>query len=229
MITANVLQRTFKIKAGESIGTCFTIDWEGRQYLITARHIVKSLATNTLVSIFHEGKWKDLSVNVVGHGQDSMDISVLSPSIQLSRKELSLPATTAKITLGQDVYFLGFPYGLHSEVGEINRNFPFPLIKRGALSAVVKGDSGEMILLIDGHANPGFSGGPVVFSEIGRPLNELKVAGVISAHRAVLTPIVSAGKKTGLEVYENTGIIISYEIKPALELIKANPIGFPID
>lgn len=228
MITANVLQRTFQIKVEDAVGTCFALDWEGRQYLITARHLVKSLAENAQVSIYHERKWKTLSVNVVGHGQNSIDVSVLSPSIQLARKDLPLPASWEKIVWGQDVYFLGFPYGLCSDVGELNRDFPIPLIKKGTLSAILAGDSGDNILLIDGHVNPGFSGGPVVFSEIGGPSNKLKVAGVISAHRVEPSPVISEGKETTLKVYENTGIMISYHIRFALGLIRANPIGLPI-
>jgi len=228
MVTANVLQRTFQIKVNDAMGTCFALDMEGRQYLITARHLVRSLAQNAQVSIYHEKKWKTLSVNVVGHGQNLIDVSVLSPSSQLVSKDLPLPATWKKIVWGQDVYFLGFPYGLHSDVGVLNRDFPLPLIKKGTLSAIIAGDSGDDIFLIDGHVNPGFSGGPVVFSEIGGPSDKLIVAGVVSAHRMEPSPVILDGKETGLKVYEDTGIMISYHIRFALGLISANPIGLPI-
>ena len=39
MITTNVIQRTFFVKIGNMTGAAFTIDRNGRQYLVTARHI----------------------------------------------------------------------------------------------------------------------------------------------------------------------------------------------
>jgi hypothetical protein len=224
MITVNVLQRTFCIKVGNSIGTCFALDFEGRQYLVTARHVVESLAGEAQVSILREG-WQSLSVILVGHGQHSVDVSVLAPSVQLSRKDLPLSGSIDKITFAQDVYFLGFPHGLHSELGVINRKFPVPFVRKALLSAIITGDDGEQIFLLDGHGNPGFSGGPVVFSKLGRPANELTVAGVVSGHHVIQSPVLSSGEETSLRVEENAGIVISYDIQLALDLIKANPIG----
>ena len=224
MITVNVLQRTFCIRVGDFIGTCFALDFEDRQYLITARHVVESLTGEAQVSILREG-WQPLSVILVGHGQRSIDVSVLAPSVQLSRKDLPLSGSTDKITFAQDVYFLGFPLGLHSELGAINRNFPLPFVRKALLSAIITGDDGERIFLLDGHGNPGFSGGPVVFSKLGRPANELAVAGVVSGHRIIQSPVLSSGEETSLRVKENAGIIVSYDIELALNLIKTNPIG----
>ena len=42
MVTRNVIQRVFKIRRGESQGTAFTIDRAGRQYFVTARHVIES-------------------------------------------------------------------------------------------------------------------------------------------------------------------------------------------
>jgi len=227
MITVNVLQRTFCIKVGNSIGTCFALDFEGRQYLVTARHVVETLTGEVQVSILHKG-WQLISAIVVGHGKDSVDISVLAPSVQLARKDLLLSGSLDGITFGQDVYFLGFPYGLHSELGAINRDFPAPFVRKAILSAILTGDNGERIFLLDGYSNGGFSGGPVVFSKMGRPANELTVAGVVSAHHVIQSPVLSSGKETSLQVKENTGIVISYDIQHALNLIKTNPIGIPL-
>jgi hypothetical protein len=44
MITANYMCRTFRIKCGNSSGSGFTIDVNGREYLITARHVVQMFA-----------------------------------------------------------------------------------------------------------------------------------------------------------------------------------------
>ena len=49
MITTNVLQRTFHLKYGANSGTCFTIDIDGRQYVVTARHVVKDICADDFV------------------------------------------------------------------------------------------------------------------------------------------------------------------------------------
>ena len=43
MITDSVLYRVFNIKNRLGFGTCFIADYENKQYLITAKHIIKDL------------------------------------------------------------------------------------------------------------------------------------------------------------------------------------------
>lgn len=221
-ITANIIQRTFQFSFGNQQGTCFTIDYDNRQYIVTARHLVEPIIDSATIRIKHETIWKDCLVNLVGHGEGEVDISVLAAGVQISPK-YRLPPTAVGLTLGQDVYFLGFPYGLTSDVGELNRNFPFPFVKKATVSAT---DSNTDLLILDGHNNPGFSGGPVVFSEVGKPGIQLSVAGVISGYRFGKEPVYLEGKPTSLEFRYNTGIILVYDIKHAVDLISQNPIGF---
>ena len=54
MITANVLQRTFFIRFGKSTGTAFTIDNDSKQYLATARHVVKGISSHDVIHVFHD-------------------------------------------------------------------------------------------------------------------------------------------------------------------------------
>ena len=173
MITTNVLQRTFQIRYGEATGTCFTIDVGGRQYLVTARHVVKGIEHKDTVHIQHEKTWKELKTSVAWISSSVEDIAILSPKIQLSPSH-PLEPTTKGIVLGQSVYFCGYPYGLKMELGRINRGFPLPLVRHGILSGLML-EEGHESLIIDGHNNPGFSGGPVVFTEPGS--RDYKVAG----------------------------------------------------
>lgn len=221
-VTTNILQRTFHFSFGESQGTCFTVDYDNQQYIITARHLVKSITDSATIRIKHEEVWKDYPVNLVGHCEGEVDISVLATTFQLS-PTYPLPPNSHDIILGQDVYFLGFPYGLASEIGELNRNFPAPLVKKAILSAT---DSNMNIFLLDGHNNPGFSGGPVVYSPMKKPDHQFAVAGVISAYRYSMDPVYFKDKPTILEVRYNTGIIVVYGIEHAIDLISRYPIGF---
>ena len=239
MITSNVIHRTFHIRwdlptgAGYKTGTGFTIDHGSKQYLITARHVVEGIESGKVIKIFHEKEWKDFFVNVVGIGKGDIDVAVLACSIRLS-PSLPLVAATKDYFLGQPVAFLGYPFGWDSGGEEINRGVPVPLVKAGVISGWQLGDVSRIFL--DAHGNKGFSGGPVVFVPHGQPKNELRVVGIISHYKGRLLPIVDVngnpitgqgGKPIGY-VKENPGIVIAIDIKHALELIDANPVGFPL-
>ena len=222
MIPVNILSRTFQFSFVKNGGTCFTIDHDNRQYIVTARHIVKAITDSAIIRIKHANKWISYPVNLVGHSEGQVDISVLAAAVQIST-EPPLPMTAGDITFGQDVYFLGFPYGLATEVGKLNRNFPIPLVKKGILSAI---DRKNRLYLLDGHNNPGFSGGPVILSEAGKQANQLSVAGVISGYQSSMEPVYLEDKPTPLQVTYNTGIILTYAIQHVIDLIRQNPIGF---
>jgi hypothetical protein len=42
-VPVEILQRTLYIKVGNIVGTAFKVDYKGRVYLITARHVVTAL------------------------------------------------------------------------------------------------------------------------------------------------------------------------------------------
>ena len=226
MITTNVIQRTFHIRLGNSIGTCFAIDVDNKQYLVTAKHVVASITGTQKVSIFHENQWKNIDVTLVGHCNGEIDISVLVTNVRLS-PNFPLPPTMAGIIYGQDVFFLGFPYGMTGEIGQMNRDFPLPFVKKAIVSCLHTTPTDAQLLFLDGHNNPGFSGGPVIFKE--QNSNEFKVAGVISGYRYNEEPIYQGTQELPLAYRYNTGIIISYGIKHAVDLIESNPIGFELN
>ncbi len=164
-------------------------------------------------------------MKLVGRCEGEIDIAVLSAPIQLS-PVFDLPATAAGIVWGQDVYFLGFPYGWYGDIGKTNRDFPMPFVKKAILSCVFTGDKGVQHFFLDGHNNPGFSGGPVVFKEPNK--KDFKVASVISGYRYMNEPIFAGEDQVPLMYRYNTGIIISYGIKYAVDLIEVNPAGLPL-
>ena len=227
--TSNVLQRTFQLAFDGSSGTCFTVDHNNRQYIVTAKHIVKNITSSATIKIRHDESWKDCQVNLVGHCDETVDIvdetvdiSVLAADVQLSPTH-PLPIDPGNIIFGQELYFLGFPYGFSTNIGEVNRNFPIPFIKKATFSAMY----GKLDLLyLDGHNNPGFSGGPVVFSQLQNSSKGFSVAGVISGYRTSTQPVYRAGKATVFESEYNTGIICAYGIKHVIRLIDQNSIGF---
>ena len=221
MITKSVIERTFQFKCGNNLGTCFAIDVDNKQYLCTAKHCLEQFNGRT-IELLHQNTWKELEVELVGYGSKETDIGVLCTNIQLS-PYLPLIPDFHDIVLGQDVYFLGFPFGSGINVGEINRHFPVPFVKKAIISAIEFEE--PQALLLDGHNNPGFSGGPVVFQKQLR--NEFYVASIVSGYRFESEPIFDENEnETSLRCHANTGIVLSYSIDYALGAIQNKPIGF---
>jgi hypothetical protein len=218
MITANFIHRTFRIKCGNSVGTGFTIDVDNKQYLVTAKHVVKGFGSAVGLEVFGNEIWSPVPATLVAHYSGDVDISVLAPVKPLSPPDLPITASSDGMMYGQDVYFLGFPYGVLSQVIFGDDGNPLPLVKKAVFSSF----AGNAYLL-DGHNNPGFSGAPVIFSRNEGP--PTCVGAVISGYRFSPEPVFFDEAATTITYRENTGIIISYKIELALDLIRGNPIG----
>ena len=222
MLTTNVLQRTFQIKFGENIGTCFTIDVDGRQYIVTARHVLEGIQQKDSIDIYHKGIWKTLKTEIAWLSQSEQDIAILSPEFQISQTH-TLEPTSAGMMLGQDVYFCGYPYGLKIEVSsDMNRGFPIPLVKKGALAGMFSSH-----ILIDAINNPGFSGGPVVF--VAPRSNDFKVAGVVSGYKVEYDAVLFNGEDVGLRYGYNTGLVLAYDLRLGVEYVTKNPTGVRVE
>lgn len=237
------------IRVTEQQGTAFTMEVEGRQYLITAGHMVGSLQDSDSIQVLNNGQWLPVSVKIF-RCRAPIDIAVLVPFAQIT-PALPFEATLTGAFMGQDVYFLGFPFGLSIPWTNINGAYPIALVKRGTLSAIVVENEAKMILL-DGFNNPGFSGGPIVYRRPGDPNVMFYVAGVVAGFHPELVPVTKPvtievgqdlnsidpwrigtlenGRKTVLRdtdevVPLNTGIVLGYSIEHAVDLIREHPIG----
>lgn len=223
MISNYALQRTLRIKYKENVATCFTIDVDARQFLVTARHVIPSVEDNVRIEIYHESRWKTVPCKVVGYTDDEVDIIVLAPAEQLTPKHPLLP-TVDGLILGQDVYFLGFPYNLHLELYDANLYLPMPLVKKACVSLLSFGQGEPRRMLLDGHNNRGFSGGPVLFYPNGDSSGDIRVAGVISGFVSTSEKVFYQENATPLHYIYNTGIIRAFPIIYALEIIHDNPL-----
>jgi trypsin-like peptidase len=244
-ITTNVLSRVLMIQIGAIQGTSFTIEVDEKQYLITAKHLVTALNSEDTVQIRKDDHWLPVKVKVF-RCDDPIDIAVLVPPAQIT-VHFPLEPTIEGIRLSQDVFFLGFPYGIFSML-ELH---PIPFIKKAIMSALTN-ENGIGRIFLDGHNNQGFSGGPIVFRDLRRNNEVYKVAGVISGYRFDITPVATPEKikreqvkpediaqarlfekdghlfrlnDTEMQVRFNTGIVHGYSIKHAIDLIHTNPIG----
>ena len=231
LLTTNVLQKTFLIMQGNQTGTAFAVEWQGKEYLVTARHVVPALSAQT--KILHAETWKDLPYNGIYHHGGKADVAVITLSQQIAPRYPLEPSSDG-IILGQEVTILGFPFGWNHTQYNINNGYPLPFVKSATFSAMIP--SGELsTFILDGHSNPGFSGGPVVAE--GKSPKDLKVVGIVTQSNNEGTPHPSQFDPplkwmNGLPVPDdhvhptNSGFIIAHNIKHAMEVIEENPCGF---
>ena len=222
-----------------STGTGFTVDHGSKQYLVTARHVVDGIKSGDVIKIFHENAWRDLDVDVVGIGKGEEDAAVFACSVQLS-PSLPLVPSAANLFYGQAVQFLGYPFGWNSGGENVNRGIPLPFVKAGIISAL-DFDGDVKWIFLDAHGNKGFSGGPVVFKPHAKPHAELHVAAIVThfpkpKNWRTWLPVVdrtgtpvpdTQGNPLGY-VRDNPGIVVALNIKHAVDMIDANPIGFQL-
>jgi hypothetical protein len=225
MPTFNVLDRSLFIRAA-AYGTAFALDWEERQYLITARHLlVDPTVEQQGLKVYRHNRWQDLPCRLVGVGSGDVDVAVLAGTERFG-EGLPLPAAIGEFTLSQDVFFVGYPYKLFMDGGSFLNGKPMPFIKKGTLSAFEHSSPSKTIYL-DAINNEGFSGGPIVFSK-GDP-RDMRVMGVVSKFRIEVEQVHdSDGDPTGHTVFYNTGILVGYGMQPVLDIINRNPAGFLI-
>jgi len=225
--TVNILRRVFAVRIDTSQGTAFTVDVEGRQYLVTASHLIADTSAIETVSILQDSTWRELRARLVAPLSDGVDVAVFALDQQLSPTH-ELPASTDGMTMGQEAYFFGFPSMLRTDdEGGINRGYPIPFVKHAIISARERDRFGNGILYLDGHNNPGFSGGPVVFWH--QKLDRFCLAGVISGFRPeqLYSPDSTRVLKR-TDVYGNSGIVVATEVGAILKLIEQNPVGVPV-
>jgi len=233
MIGTDILQRVFFIATENDTGTAFTMEHNDIQYLVSAKHIFEDLENDDIFengnivefNIFHDSKWKKIELKGLIHYIEDIDMIVFPLKNDLSpRNKLQISFTEMRVS--QDIFFLGFPYGMYTQdIKSVNNHFPIPFVKKGILSAFDHNEITGSIGYLDGHTNPGFSGGPIVYKTIDT--NETTIAGIMRGYvihggKVDFEEIDDDGKMT-LEQFdydENSGIIEFQNIKHFYEILE---------
>ena len=227
MITSNVIQKIFFIKFYDFAASSFTVEKNDKQYLATVRHLFKADSNKPSypfevnhgdeinLSIFHNDRWEDIICEVYFHEHIDIDIAVLQLPSDISPRH-KLEPNSYGLLLSQNTYFLGFPYQMFGDAANLNRSFPFPFVKQAIFSAYTKGTNGEVIFFFDGHNNPGFSGGPIVFQQNNR--GDFKICAVVRGYIEQEGQIEFDSNVANYT--ENSGIIVGYNIKHLIEIIE---------
>lgn len=226
--TSNVLYRVLRLKTATASGSAFTIEVDDKQYLITARHLLRGFGAEGEVELWIEGRWSKLKARAIYPSKEAVDIAALDLGRPVTVTFPLLPFSGG-LTLGQQIYFLGYPHGLGTARSE---PFPagfgeLPFLKSGIVSALDDRDPEASVLYLDGQNNPGFSGGPIVFWHSGSA--SFRVAGVVRGYQNEALPVLKKkslddpGAKAHNDLYTraNSGIVIGYDIRHIVEAIRA--------
>jgi hypothetical protein len=240
--TNNIMFKTLMIKTKTETGTMFSIEVDGREYWLTAKHILtgrqsgpageigeKTASLDVLDPIGDSIKWNPTRFTVIDPGKD-IDIVVLVPGAKLQDIGLpSLKVSSGDFGMGQECSFLGFPFaGTWTATFSNSTRYKMPFIKHCYISGIIRQPTA--ILILDGINNPGFSGGPVLYHTGADQV----VIGVIAGYRHEPTEVYSLempSTPTAMQttkknvVNQNTGIIFAFAADAAVEAIRKNAIG----
>jgi len=227
LLSHNVYKRIFNIKYGINSGTAFLVQHDSSSYYVTAKHLLKNKINNDTITVevFQNSKWKLLSGNILLHKNNQIDVALIKSNHQ--GYVGGFPIETFFVPLGDEGRFLGFPLGIKDTTFQkYNDGFPLPLIKKAIFSGSIV-TNGVTLFLLDGHNNPGFSGGPVFFKnwekKWSKDKSPMALFGLVTAYvnqkNEIQTPIGN------FKFNENSGIIISYGTAIILEIIAQSKIS----
>jgi hypothetical protein len=237
--TFSALSRTFRVASKFGTGTIFNIDVDGREYWVTAAHILTGakgkpygrIAEKTIeLKLLNPGgtgrQWFPVKFTVLQPVDDVDVVALIPPSLILSTvKNASPPATSAGFLLGGACEFLGYALdgGWRAKM-DTGGTFWMPFIKHCTVSGM---DTDSRMLILDGINNPGFSGGPVILGTG----EALQFAAVISGYYLEPTEVIRGGGVRRAPnapkdiVNANSGFILAYDISHAVDAIKKSPTG----
>ncbi len=219
--TTNILYRTFKLwiqREGPTFshaGTCFTIDVDNREYIITARHLLPKGVLGKDIMISFGSNLENFQFEIVGHCESS-DVSVLTGkfpiSFQNSSDRFYLGTSSNGIILGQKMLFLGYPHAVFkTDNRDPNRHVhEVPNVREATLSGFSR-----FKITMNGDNISGFSGAPVIFQpEKGN--NGFSVAGVVTGYSSELQP---SPDDPNVLIEINKGTMYAHTLDEAINLI----------
>lgn len=215
LITVNFLTRVLLLRTTKGgLGTGFTIEINDRQYLITARHVLPDPDGPNRISLEGPAHVDAIQFDPLPGIHPGADIAVCPVEGRLTR-DLAVDPSMHGMAYGQDAYFLGYPYGIG--LGDEQPEAAF--VKKCILSASTHTPDGLHLLYLDGHNNPGFSGGPVIFYK-GADRYQPQIAAIVSGYRIDRAPVEVDGEvDPSVLVQANSGIVIATDIRHAVEAI----------
>ena len=211
------IHRVFQVRSGSSQGTAFALDVDGRQYLVSALHVVEYSTNTASIDIFYNDKWVTFTITVVGIDFDN-DIAVLALNVNIVTSPAHIHVAFDGFGLGQQVFILGYPLGVRGQT--FSSGFPLPIVTKGIIAA----SASERGVYISVSAPPGFSGGPVYFAQL--KTGAITLMAVVIAELSYDVSVKNAeGTEIG-KVAMASNITERVSIYRVISIIHGKPIGF---
>jgi S1-C subfamily serine protease len=217
-VPSEILGRTHMIKVGDAQGTGFGVEYKGKLYFVTARHVVADLPTkDAVLEVMKAGTWTKVhTIRTMFPRSPEVDIAVFETDERIPEPYKILMASgNDGATLGQQLWFLGYPWGLGSHAPN---GIEIPFIKRGTMSAIDGSNPQAPVIYIDGFNNPGFSGGPIVYWDF--KAHAYRILGVVQGYKEEAAKMMVNGHLADTKLLVNSGILIGYNIKHVVEAIE---------
>jgi hypothetical protein len=221
---ANIIRNVVAISTDtKEYGSALAYPVKDSYYFITAAHLLKNKlhAKKTDLHIFQNDQWHNITATPYfasgrKYSKDDLDLAFIKTDIPADLNTPKITLSSGNLIIGQDVYFLGFPYfaSIKYKSQAINSERPIPFMKKAILAAFE-----PPIFYLDGHNNPGFSGGPVIFWDYDE--KQHKVLGIISGYLNQKGEIKHIETSTKLFYEENSGIAMAYNITSIVDQIES--------
>ena len=167
------------------IGSGFSISDDGK--ILSCAHLLKNLTPEQIETLkadvmveqkendFERYQWIPIHL-VSKNDADDLAIFQLSSYRDTLLKKVAL-ADSEKVELGQDVYFLGFPYAAQL----INDGFGITLVANRGIVSNIKRDGADTNhkrnwLIVDAISNPGNSGCPLISVETNEVIGVMTIS-----------------------------------------------------
>jgi hypothetical protein len=215
-----IFSRTLLVRSGNELATAFKFDQGGHMYLVTTRHVCKSLPLkNAVIQVWH-GSWIDLqTINTLLPASKNVDLAILETDEKAGRPYKVAPSAEV-LTNGQKVWYMGWDYPTPRP--KLPPNIPLPpevpSVKIGTITAIDPTRPDSLEIRSDGAYDLRIASGPIVYwSPVHR---DFEVLGVIERNErdAVNHPIDPTEKVV------MSGILKGYNFDIVVDAITGNRV-----
>jgi hypothetical protein len=177
-------------------------------------------ATKATIQVGRANQWIDIhTVRTLFPPSDKVDIAVLETDEGVATP-FQVTSERGNLLMGQQVWFLGYPYGIGSRW---SNGVEAPFIKKGTMSAMDATNQDAVVLYIDGFNNPGFSGGLIVYWDLNK--HAYGIAGVVMGYKEDTAKVLINGQHVDTQLLVNSGILVGYGIEHAIQAIERGQNG----
>lgn len=215
-----IFVRTLLIRSGNEMATALKFDHNGRIYLVTTRHLGKTLPLkNAVVQVWH-GSWVDLqTTRTLFPASKDVDLAILETDDKIGRP-YKVVRSSEVLTTGQKVWYMGWLAPIPPP--NVPSNMPIwasrppevPMVEIGTITAIDPSRPDSFEIRVDrAYDNPHMASGPIVYwSPVHR---DFEVLGIIE--RKEREAVNAKSKATPLRA--TSGILKGYSFDIVIDTI----------